>query len=100
MVGGWIIEIVQSDIEGETQITCVDRNGDECAVIVETVPAMPLVGDEIWWQSGKVYWDRDRRQLRKIGSSFDPTRVVNRWPPEPTLVRHLDKTEASDEPRL
>jgi hypothetical protein len=83
MVGGWIIEIIESDIQGETQITCVDRYGDERCVIVETAPAMPLVGDEIWWQSGKVYWDKDRRTLRKIGNAFDPQRVVNKHPPEP-----------------
>lgn len=92
-MGGWIIEIVPSDIEGETQITCVDRHGDECAVLVETAPAMPLVGDEIWWQSQTVYWDRDRRRLRKILNSFDPTQVVNRWPPEPSRVPHKDTKE-------
>ncbi len=95
MVGGWIIEIVPGDIEGEMQITCVDRQGDECAVIVEKAAAMPLCGDEIWWQSGWVYWDRDRRKLRKIGNSFDPTRVTNRWPPEPSPVFHLDKRGVS-----
>lgn len=83
MVGGWIIEIIPSDIAGETQITCVDRAGDERCVIVETTHTMPLLGDEIWWQAGKVYWDKDRRQLRKIGNSFDPQRVINKWPPEP-----------------
>lgn len=97
MVGGCIIEIVPSDISGETQITCVDRNGDDCAVIVETAPAMPLIGDEIWWQNKKVFWDRDRRTLRKIGNSFDPRRVLNKWPPEPTKVRHLDFPSASCE---
>ena len=75
MVGGWIIEIAEVK-PGETRLWCVDRQGDECAVHVDTAPAMPLLGDEIWWQSGKVYWDRDRRTLSKIGSSYDPRRVA------------------------
>lgn len=78
MVGGWIIEIVPGNTPGETQITCVDRDANECAIVVETEPAMPLVGDEVWWQAKKVYWDKDRRTLRKIGNSWDPTKVINR----------------------
>jgi hypothetical protein len=75
MVGGRIIEIsvVQS---GVSCLWCVDRNGDECAVKVENTPAMPLLGDEIWWQAGVVYWDSDRRQLRKVGNSYDPQVIV------------------------
>ena len=78
MVGGKLIEVAEIE-PGVTRLWCVGTRGsevnDECAVHVETAPAMPLVGDEIWWQAGKVYWDRDRRQLRKIGNSYDPRRV-------------------------
>ncbi len=70
MVGGRIIQIEEKR-PGVTQLWCVN-GGDECAVDVETAPAMPLLGDEVWWQSGKVYWDRDRRELRKVGYSYDP----------------------------
>ena len=71
MVGGAIIQI--KDLHpGVTQLWCVDRYGDELAVDVETASAMPLIGDSVWWQSGKVYWDRDRRQLKKISNSYDP----------------------------
>lgn len=77
MVGGRLIEIAEIG-PGVTRLWCVGTQGsevgDECAVNVETAPAMPLLGDEIWWQSGRVYWDRDRRQLRKIGNSYDPRR--------------------------
>lgn len=74
MVGGFIISIEEIR-PGVTQLWCVEaQNGsqDECAVDVKTEAAMPLVGDEIWWQSGKVYWDRDRRTLEKVGNSYDP----------------------------
>ena len=74
MVGGWIIEIAPVR-DGQSRLWCVDRNGDECAVNVENAPAMPLLGDEVWWQAGKVFWDGDRRQLRKVGYSYDPRRV-------------------------
>ncbi len=75
MVGGRIISITPKG-NGVTQLWCVESQGgstDECAVDVRDAPAMPLIGDEIWWQSGKVYWDRDRRTLEKVGYSYDPT---------------------------
>jgi hypothetical protein len=75
MVGGRIISITPRG-NGITQLWCVEaQNGstDECAVDVRDAPAMPLVGDEIWWQSGKVYWDQDRRTLEKVGYSYTPT---------------------------
>lgn len=76
MVGGKIIEImpisVTQDGNAVSRLWCVDSYGDECAVHVEDAPAMPLVGDEVWWQAGKVYWDKDRRELRKVGYSYDP----------------------------
>lgn len=72
MVGGRIIEITEIR-QGITRLWCLDTtHNDECAVNVKTAPAMPLLGDEIWWQSGKVYWDGDRRSLEKIGNSYDP----------------------------
>ena len=75
MVGGWIISIIQIS-RGVSALWCVDRYGDECAVDVEDAPAMPIPGDEVWWQSGKVYWDNDRRELRKIGYSYDPSALI------------------------
>jgi hypothetical protein len=76
MVGGQIIEIMPkgatSDGRAISRLWCVDTNGDECAVHVVDEPTMPMLGDAIWWQSGKVYWDKDRRELSKIGYSYDP----------------------------
>jgi len=45
---------------------------DEIAVYAEPGPDMPKVGDKIWWQSGWIMFDRDRKKVRKIGNSFDP----------------------------
>lgn len=74
MIGGRLIEITEIS-PGVTRLWCVGtgcEEWDECAVHVETAPEMPRLGDMIWWQGGKVYWDQDRRHLRKIGFSYDP----------------------------
>lgn len=74
MVGGYIIQITSKG-NGVTQLWCVETKNvgaTELAVDVKDAPAMPLVGDEVWWQAGKVYWDRDRRELEKVGYSYDP----------------------------
>ena len=76
MVGGWIIEILPLE-NGYSRLWCVDRGGDECAVVVQNQDVMPGLGDEIWWQAGRVYFDNDRRSLKKIANSFDPRRKEN-----------------------
>ncbi|MEQ8822860.1 MAG: hypothetical protein RIC14_00625 [Filomicrobium sp.] len=76
MVGGKVIEIKPKGPE-VTRLWCIGTGSekyDECAVYVET-PAdgiLPGIGDEIWWQAGRVYFDSDRRSLKKIGNSHDP----------------------------
>lgn len=75
MVGGRIISKTPKG-NGIVQLWCVEaQNGstDECAVDVLEAPVMPMIGDEIWWQSGKVYFDSDRRELEKVGYSYEPT---------------------------
>ena len=84
MVGGTLIEIRPMRVlAGPTpgrevdvvQLWCVgDRHEpyDECAVFAEPAEIMPKVGDQIWWQCGKVYFDRDQHTLRKVGYSFEP----------------------------
>lgn len=78
-VGGRIIEIAQHSLNGKTRtrLWVVDRNGDESGVFVEDAPDMPKVGDEVWWQAGKVYFDGDSKHLIKISNSFD---ISNREP--------------------
>jgi len=74
MVGGKIIEA--KSFRGTTRFWCVDRDGDECAVLAEDPSdgIMPKIYDDIWWQSGRIYFDNDMRSLRKIGNSFDASK--------------------------
>lgn len=71
-VGGWIIEIRPMAILGSevVRLWTVDRNGDETCVYVLPAPVMPVLQQEIWWQGGKVYFDRDTKHLAKVGNSF------------------------------
>ena len=69
MVGGWIIQI-QQVAPGVSELWCVDRHGNETAVKVQIEFDMPSVGDEVWWQSGRVYFDKDRKSLAKVGYSY------------------------------
>lgn len=81
MVGGRVIEIMPMCVLAGPypgQMTNVIRlwvhnpPNDECAVYAEPAETMPALGDEIWWQSGRIFFDNDRWTLRKIGYSFDP----------------------------
>jgi hypothetical protein len=77
MVGGTVIEARPMRTEGGRDVMrlwCVDRHADECAVYAEPYEPGdgPTVGDQIWWQGGLIYFDGDRRDVRKIGYSFDP----------------------------
>ena len=76
MVDGRLIEIahLNGTDPGIWRLWCVDRNGDECAVRVSCPRdgALPELSEEIWWQSGKVYFDGDKSSLPKLGNSWDP----------------------------
>jgi hypothetical protein len=75
MVGGRLIEVAH--LAGANpaiyRLWCVDGN-DECAIRVQVGrdEALPEIGQEIWWQSGKVYFNNDKSWLPKIGNSYDP----------------------------
>jgi hypothetical protein len=79
-VGGRLIEIrpmsVATDRGARRQVVrlwAVDRDGNETCVYAEpTSGPMPGLGEEIWWQSGKIYFDRERQHLVKVGASFTP----------------------------
>lgn len=32
----------------------------------------PKVGDQVWWQAGWIYFDNDKKRVRKVGYSFKP----------------------------
>lgn len=77
-VGGRIIEIAdgfvnQANLKRVVRIWVMDRNGDECCVYAEEAAVMPLLGDQVWWQSNKVYFMGDTAFLKKVGASFAPT---------------------------
>ena len=81
MVGGRIIEIRPMQIVAGAypgkptdvvRLWVHNDPDDECAVFAEPADIMPRLGEEIWWQSGRIYFDQDRRSLRKVGYSFNP----------------------------
>lgn len=73
-VGGKIIEI--RDISAtKVAIWVLDSQPGcetETCVHAERAEDMPKVGDAIWWQSGQIMFDGDRKTLRKIGFSHRP----------------------------
>lgn len=96
-VGGRLIEIQPMTVLTDSgkrrevvRLWAVDRGGDETCVYVEPgSPVMPKLGDEVWWQAGKVFFDKDLKHLIKVGGSFSPQREdANagrmRPPPAPT----------------
>lgn len=75
MVGGRVIEINHVHRGGRVlvRLWVIDpKSVDELCVYAEPAEVMPKVGDEVWWQAGKIYFDRDRRHLRKVAYSFRP----------------------------
>lgn len=72
-VGGRLIEILPmtlDDGDSVIRLWVVDRQGDETCVYSEPQDVMPELGDDIWWQCGRIYFDRDRQHLKKVGYSF------------------------------
>ena len=77
MVGGRVIEVMPMRLENGRAVIrlwCVDGS-DEYAVYAEPYEpgAGPRVGENISWQSAWIIFDGDRRTVRKVGLSFDPT---------------------------
>lgn len=82
MVGGNLIEIAEvtaPDGKPALRLWVVDRHhNDELAVLARPVDAQPIpeLGEEIWWQSGRIYFRNDTHTLEKVSNSYDPTKVV------------------------
>lgn len=80
MVGGRIIELRPMTISmgtgrkplEVTRIWCMDRDGSECCVYAERFVDGPGLGDEVWWQGRRIYYDGDKRWLKRVGYSFQP----------------------------
>lgn len=79
-VGGRLIEILPMRLPESgrevLRLWVVDRPSgspgfnDETCVYAQPQESLPAIGDEVWWQSGKIYFDRDRQHLVKVGYSF------------------------------
>ncbi len=79
-VGGTIVsnERYWMPIEGKhpkatMRLWVIDRrHGDETIVYAEPAAECLNIGEEIWWQSGKIYARNDTLEFHKIGASHSP----------------------------
>ena len=81
MVGGKIIENINEILEGGQcvrRLWVVDTHHlfDECAVYAESAADCLEIGEEIWWQGGKIFARQDKLVFEKIAYSFDPQEDV------------------------
>jgi len=77
MVGGRVIEAKPMRLENGKDVIrlwCVEahtgnRTPDECAVYTEPYEDGdgPKIGESIWWQGGRIYFDGDKRDVPKVG---------------------------------
>lgn len=74
MIGGRVIAI-ERDM-GIARLWVVDRRtGDDCIVMADTSEEVPTIGDDVWWQAGRIYWGPDdKKQCRKVANSYPPHR--------------------------
>jgi hypothetical protein len=85
MVGGAIIEVQEMTLRHEgshprrpvkvNRLWCVDkRTHEETCVFAQWYPPDdgPKVGESIWWQSGWIFYDQDRKKIKKVGVSYQP----------------------------
>lgn len=75
MVGGRLIEIAPYRMEDgrvAARLWVVDtyEPHDETFVLAAYANEMPALLDMIWWQNGTIYFDNDRKTLKKIGYSY------------------------------
>ena len=77
MVGGKLIEAALLDKGGAGceiwRLWCYSEEGEVAVKVrVEPKQELPKLGQEVWWHSGKVYFDNDTKSLLKVGNSYDP----------------------------
>lgn len=73
MIGGRIIENASHTLDDGRSVRrlwLMDSNGDECCVYAENSASALLCGEQVWWQSGKIYARNDTVTFAKIGYSF------------------------------
>lgn len=71
MVGGWVIEVTS---ETPARIWVTNPGEGELCVHALIPPGQraPELGEEVWWQGGKVFYDHDRLEAVKVGYSHGP----------------------------
>ncbi|WP_107351958.1 hypothetical protein [Methylobacterium sp. Leaf361] len=79
-VGGRLIEILPMRLPDSgtdvLRLWVVAKNAggpgvhDEICVYAEPQENLPKLGDEVWWQGRRIYFDGDRQHLVRIGYSF------------------------------
>lgn len=84
MIGGRVIETVMTFTPGGRlvrRLWVVDGQ-DELCVYAEPYEDGdgPAVRDAVWWQSGRIYFDNDKRSVRKVGFSFRPAAPTQKDP--------------------
>lgn len=84
MIGGRVIEAALTATRDGVQVRrlWVVDGMDELCVYAEPYAdgAGPEVGSAVWWQGGRIYFDSDKRSVRKVGFSFRPTSLQERQP--------------------
>jgi hypothetical protein len=78
-VGGRLLEILPMRLEGGRDVlrlwvVATKAGGpgihDEFCVYAEQQETLPKLGDEVWWQGRRIYFEGDHQHLVRIGYSF------------------------------
>lgn len=78
-VGGRLLEITHERLRDGSDVlrlwvVATDAGGpgvhDEICVLAQPQDALPKLGEEVWWQGRKIYFDGDRQHLNRVGYSF------------------------------
>lgn len=80
MIGGHVIEIKPQRLVLDGLLTDVlriwvmDSHGDElCVYGLVCGNEGPSLREAVWWSSGFIFYDCDRKKLHKVGYSFRPS---------------------------
>lgn len=71
MVGGTIIDITHAN--GAVKLWVCSDEGEACVHVEDDRGiGLPHMGEIVWWQGGRVFFDRDRRSAKKLCPSHHP----------------------------
>lgn len=70
MVGGTVFRIQEINL-AQRKLFVRDQGGDLCAVHCGIgKDGAPEVGDQVWWQGGRIWLDDDTKSVDKFGHSY------------------------------